>query len=112
MYNRKPGGGPSAGESKSYDMMESQNEQMIGSLQSKIGNLKNITIAIGDEVREQNRQLEEMQSGMGSTDNMINSTMNKMKVMYQSHGSMSVVYLSVFLIVTFLVLYGLLKMTR
>jgi hypothetical protein len=39
-----------------------------------------ITIAIGDEVKEQNRALEHMQSGMGSTDNLLSSTLTKMKV--------------------------------
>jgi hypothetical protein len=39
-----------------------------------------ITIAIGDEVKEQNRALEHMQNGMGSTDNLLSSTLGKMKV--------------------------------
>jgi hypothetical protein len=39
-----------------------------------------ITIAIGDEVRDQNRSLDMMQNGFGDTDNLIGSTMRKMQV--------------------------------
>lgn len=39
-----------------------------------------ITIAIGDEVRDQNRALDMMQGGFGDTDNLIGSTMKKMQV--------------------------------
>ena len=62
-----------------------------------------ITIAIGDEVRDQNRSLDLMGGGFGDTDNLINSTLGKMQGMYKSHGSMSIVYLSVFAVAVFLV---------
>ena len=39
-----------------------------------------ITIAIGDEVRDQNRALDMMGGGFGDTDNLIGSTMKKMQV--------------------------------
>ena len=43
-----------------------------------------ITIAIGDEVRDQNRSLDLMGGGFGDTDNLINSTLGKMQGMYKS----------------------------
>jgi len=92
------------------DSMEKHNDAMMGNLQNKISNLKNITIAIGDEVRDQNRALDEMQNGFGATDSILGSTMQKMGLMYKSHGSMSVVYLAIFAIVAFLVVYGMVKM--
>mmetsp|Transcript_28808 Transcript_28808/g.56303 ORF Transcript_28808/g.56303 Transcript_28808/m.56303 type:complete len:120 (-) Transcript_28808:2386-2745(-) len=94
------------------DTLEGQNEGMMGHLQGKIANLKNITIAIGDEVREQNRALDMMQGSMGNTDNILGATLGRMQVMYKSHGSMSIVYLSVFVVMTFLAVYGLSKWAR
>eukprot|EP00960_Hanusia_phi_P036321 752267-Hanusia_phi.AAC.3 len=82
MYNRgNRGAAGGAAAATSEDQLESQNEMMLGNLHSRISNLKNITIAIGDEVREQNKALEMMQNGMMSTDNLIGSTLNKMQVM-------------------------------
>eukprot|EP00961_Rhodomonas_salina_P073128 982417-Rhodomonas_salina.1 len=81
MYNRsgKGMGGP-AGRTQEADMMERQNEALVGNLQNKINNLKSITIAIGDEVREQNKFLDGMQNGMAANDNLLGSTMQKMGV--------------------------------
>mmetsp|Transcript_28102 Transcript_28102/g.41320 ORF Transcript_28102/g.41320 Transcript_28102/m.41320 type:complete len:107 (+) Transcript_28102:148-468(+) len=92
------------------DQYEKENEEKMGVLHNRISNLKNITIAIGDEVRDQNRALDLMQGGFGDTDNLIGSTMKKMQGMYNSHGSMSIVYLSLFCVACFLVVYGLTKM--
>mmetsp|Transcript_40164 Transcript_40164/g.94433 ORF Transcript_40164/g.94433 Transcript_40164/m.94433 type:complete len:114 (+) Transcript_40164:193-534(+) len=113
MYNRsgKGMGGP-AGRTQEADMMERQNEALVGNLQNKINNLKSITIAIGDEVREQNKFLDGMQNGMAANDNLLGSTMQKMGQMYNSHGSMSIVYLSIFCILCFLVVYMLMKMGK
>uniref|UniRef100_A0A7S0DV34 t-SNARE coiled-coil homology domain-containing protein n=1 Tax=Hanusia phi TaxID=3032 RepID=A0A7S0DV34_9CRYP len=111
MYNRgNRGAAGGAAAATSEDQLESQNEMMLGNLHSRISNLKNITIAIGDEVREQNKALEMMQNGMMSTDNLIGSTLNKMQTMYKSHGSMSIVYLSIFCLVVFFAVYSLMKM--
>jgi len=62
------------------DQYEKENEEKMGVLHNRISNLKNITIAIGDEVRDQNRALDLMQGGFGDTDNLIGSTMKKMQV--------------------------------
>mmetsp|Transcript_50318 Transcript_50318/g.125449 ORF Transcript_50318/g.125449 Transcript_50318/m.125449 type:complete len:121 (-) Transcript_50318:82-444(-) len=94
------------------DTLDSQNDGLMGNLQGKIASLKNITIAIGDEVREQNNALDMMQNSMGGTDNMLNATLGRMQVMYKSHGSMSIVYLSLFVIATFVSVYGLAKWAR
>jgi hypothetical protein len=43
---------------------------MMSALHSKISSLKQVTISINEEVHDQNKALEMMQSGMGSTDNL------------------------------------------
>jgi len=40
--------------------LEQHNDDMVEELSSKISTLKRVTIAIGDDVREQNRLLSEM----------------------------------------------------
>jgi len=41
---------------------------------------RQITIAIGNEVRDQNLALDQMQNSMGASDNLIGSTLGKMQV--------------------------------
>lgn len=41
-------------------MLEQQNEEMVEELSNKVSQLKRVTIAIGDDVREQNKLLNEM----------------------------------------------------
>mmetsp|Transcript_45670 Transcript_45670/g.108959 ORF Transcript_45670/g.108959 Transcript_45670/m.108959 type:complete len:106 (-) Transcript_45670:52-369(-) len=101
-------GGKGAGASE--DAVEQQNEKMIGGLQSKINNLKSITIAIGDEVRDQNRALDQMQNSMGASDNLIGSTLGKMQSLYKSHGALSIVYLAGFCVAVFLAVYLLTRL--
>lgn len=42
------------------DFMERQNDDLVEKLSSKVAALKKITIAIGDDVRDQNRLLNEV----------------------------------------------------
>ncbi|KAJ1490927.1 hypothetical protein T484DRAFT_1776226 [Baffinella frigidus] len=62
--------GSGAAEAASADQLEKQNEAIVGSLQSKIAAMKNITVQLNEEVNEQNRALDQMQTGMGTTDDM------------------------------------------
>jgi hypothetical protein len=48
-----------AGGSNNY-LLEQQNDEMVDGLSEKIGSLKNVAIAIGDDVREQNKMLNDM----------------------------------------------------
>jgi len=56
-------GGPSsstAAHSSGGLLLEQQNDEMVDELSNKVSQLKRVTIAIGDDVREQNRLLNEM----------------------------------------------------
>lgn len=41
-------------------LLEEHNEELVDGLSEKLGSLKRVAIAIGDDVREQNRLLNEM----------------------------------------------------
>ena len=41
-------------------MLEQQNDDMVEELSNKVSQLKRVTIAIGEDVREQNKLLNEM----------------------------------------------------
>ena len=43
-----------------YNILEQQNDEMVEELSSKVSQLKRVTIAIGEDVREQNRLLDDM----------------------------------------------------
>ncbi|KAK0398544.1 hypothetical protein QR680_002640 [Steinernema hermaphroditum] len=64
--------------------MEEQNNQMADQLSSKVSVLKRITIAIGDDVREQNRFLNEVESDFDSSKSLLGSTMRKLTSVYRA----------------------------
>lgn len=53
--------GPSTTANGGY-MLEQQNDDMVEELSHKVSQLKRVTIAIGEDVREQNKLLNEMAS--------------------------------------------------
>mmetsp|Transcript_34298 Transcript_34298/g.77257 ORF Transcript_34298/g.77257 Transcript_34298/m.77257 type:complete len:120 (+) Transcript_34298:1-360(+) len=100
------GGGPGgAAAAAADDAIEKQNENALGTLHSKLLTLKNVTIAIKDEVNDQNRALDQMQTGMGSTDNLLSSTLNRMGVMFDNNGSKSTFGLACLIVVVFFTMY-------
>mmetsp|Transcript_22745 Transcript_22745/g.44176 ORF Transcript_22745/g.44176 Transcript_22745/m.44176 type:complete len:120 (-) Transcript_22745:485-844(-) len=110
----KRSGGTPAGKggaaAASADVVEKQNEELLGSLQSKIAAMKNITVQLNEEVHEQNRALEQMQSGMGSTDNLLSASLARMAGVFGAHGNTSVVKVSGAVVAMFLVVFFLMRM--
>mmetsp|Transcript_49166 Transcript_49166/g.76704 ORF Transcript_49166/g.76704 Transcript_49166/m.76704 type:complete len:119 (-) Transcript_49166:162-518(-) len=99
-----------AAAANSNDVLEKQNENTLSALQAKVQGLKSITVAINEEVHDQNKALEQMQTGMGNTDNLLSSTLNRLGVMYNSHGSKSVTSMAGAIVAVFLVLYFVVRL--
>uniref|UniRef100_A0A6U4N492 t-SNARE coiled-coil homology domain-containing protein n=1 Tax=Hemiselmis andersenii TaxID=464988 RepID=A0A6U4N492_HEMAN len=105
-----PAGKGAGAAAASADVVEKQNEEILGSLQSKIAAMKNITVQINEEVNEQNRALEQMQSGMGATDNLLTSSVAKMATVFGAHGNTSVVKISGAAVVMFLIVFFVIRL--
>uniref|UniRef100_A0AAF5PJ64 t-SNARE coiled-coil homology domain-containing protein n=1 Tax=Wuchereria bancrofti TaxID=6293 RepID=A0AAF5PJ64_WUCBA len=66
------------GENDEGIFMERRNDALVAKLSGKVAALKKITIAIGDDVREQNRLLNEMETDFDASKGLLGSTMRKL----------------------------------
>jgi len=112
-----PFGGPIANGSSSYSMdhhqqhapqfntrhaddLESQNDEMLEGLGAKVKLLKDISIGIGNEVRESAIQLSQMNDAFSETGGILAGTFRRMNNMAARQGCRWLWYL-VFLIIVF-----------
>ncbi|VIO87922.1 Uncharacterized protein BM_BM6938 [Brugia malayi] len=66
------------GENDDGIFMERRNDALVEKLSGKVAALKKITIAIGDDVREQNRLLNEMETDFDASKGLLGLTMRKL----------------------------------
>uniref|UniRef100_A0A0K0EES6 t-SNARE coiled-coil homology domain-containing protein n=1 Tax=Strongyloides stercoralis TaxID=6248 RepID=A0A0K0EES6_STRER len=103
-YNRPRNGG-----SKSDLFLEQQNNELTESLANKAKALKRITIAISDDVREQNRLLNDMDDDFLKSNSVLGITMKKLGIVSKSGGNKLLLYLVFFALFVFFVIYSLMK---
>ncbi|MFH4975326.1 hypothetical protein AB6A40_002035 [Gnathostoma spinigerum] len=89
--------------------MERQNDSLVNQLSGKVATLKKITIAIGDDVREQNRLLNEMDSDFDASRGLLGTTMRKLGVVAKAGGKNMLCYLILFSLFVFLIIYYLIR---
>ncbi|EEH43295.1 uncharacterized protein PADG_08115 [Paracoccidioides brasiliensis Pb18] len=68
------------------DSLESQNETELEGMSAKVKMLKDITIAIGDEIRDSSALAEKMNDTFDNTRIRLRGTMNRMLIMAQKTG--------------------------
>ncbi|QDS72912.1 hypothetical protein FKW77_007857 [Venturia effusa] len=82
--------------------LESQNDEHISGILGKVGQLKQMTIAIGDEIRDSSALAQQMNSGFEQTSLRLKGTMNRMLRMAEKTGVGWRVWLGFFAAVTVL----------
>ncbi|VDN32429.1 unnamed protein product [Gongylonema pulchrum] len=87
--------------------MERRNDELVEKLSGKVAALKKITIAIGDDVREQNRLLGDMEGDFDASKGLLGSTMRKLGRVAKAGGKNLTCYLVLFSLFVFLVIYYL-----
>ncbi|KAF2003037.1 hypothetical protein P154DRAFT_520390 [Amniculicola lignicola CBS 123094] len=87
------------------DAMESQNDEQVSVLSSKVSQLKSLTSLIGEEIRDSTAYAEKMNDTFDSTRLRLKGTMNRMLVMAQKTGVGWKVWLGFFAVVIFLFWY-------
>jgi blocked-early-in-transport protein 1 len=89
--NGRPGAAHSVGNDRMYAeqserLMESQNDALTARLADKVGLLKQMSIDIGVEVKEQNRMLTDMDADMESTQGFMKKTLGSLQNMVRHAG--------------------------
>ncbi|KAF2734037.1 hypothetical protein EJ04DRAFT_418315, partial [Polyplosphaeria fusca] len=87
------------------DELESQNEEQVGMLSSKVRQLKDLTSLIGDEIRESSALAEKMNDGFEGTRLKLKGTMNRMLRMAEKTGVGWRVWVGFFAVVVLLFWY-------
>ncbi|KAL3079820.1 hypothetical protein niasHS_014102 [Heterodera schachtii] len=82
---------------------------MVEELSNKVSQLKRVTIAIGDDVRGQNRLIDEMDTKFDSTRGLLGSTMKKLGIVSKAGGKNVLCYLVLFSFFVFLIIYFLMR---
>ncbi|KAL2257333.1 hypothetical protein VTK26DRAFT_324 [Humicola hyalothermophila] len=85
--------------------LESQNDSQVEGIMGKVKMLKDMTVAIGDEIRESSALAEKMNEGFDQTRLRLRGTMNRMLVMAERTGVSWKAWLAFFLAVIFLFVY-------
>ncbi|KAL6304207.1 hypothetical protein BKA93DRAFT_696509, partial [Sparassis latifolia] len=82
------------------DDLEGQNDEQVNSLTAKVKMLKEITVGIGNEVRDSTVQLSQMNDAFSETSGILAGTFRRMNNMAERQGCRWLWYI-VFLIIVF-----------
>jgi blocked-early-in-transport protein 1 len=105
-----PERGPFMASNVNAGIMEQQNNNRILELVSEqVARLKGLMIDIGNEVREQNSLLDQMQDGFLSTGDLLAGSLKKIGTMLQSGGAKHVMYMVGFIVGVMVFLWVLMK---
>ncbi|KEZ46124.1 hypothetical protein SAPIO_CDS0983 [Scedosporium apiospermum] len=85
--------------------LESQNDQQVDGILGKVKILKDMTVAIGDEIRESSALAEKMNEGFDNTRVRLRGTMNRMLLMAERTGIPWKAWLAFFAAVILIFMY-------
>ena len=109
-YRPGRGGNSSAYGGAAYDQyMESENDALVNGLGSKVSQLKELSIQIGADVREQNHLLGDLDNSFDNTGGLLGGTMKRLGALSKNGGDCAMVYLAVFVFFVFVMLWRLTK---
>lgn len=87
--------------------LEQENNRLTDSLRDKVSALKSLGIEIGDEARNQNRYISDMDDDFEASKSLLGSTMRRLGLVSKSGGHRFTCYLILFAFTVFLVIYWL-----
>ncbi|KAJ8298899.1 hypothetical protein KUTeg_022959 [Tegillarca granosa] len=82
-------------------MLEEENQRLEDELSGKVKALKSLSIDIGDEVREHNKLLGEMDNQFDSSGGLLQSSMNRLLAISKSGGHKFIFYMLLFALFVF-----------
>ena len=89
--------------------MENENDAQISALLGKVNQLKQVSVQIGDHVREDNKLLNGMGDQFDTSGSMLGGTVKRLTALASSKDGWHMIYLAMFVVLVFLFIY---KMTR
>jgi blocked-early-in-transport protein 1 len=90
------------------DIFARHNDEAMADLRGKVGQIRELSIAIGDEVRDQNRLLDEMDSDVNRAQGLLGKTMKRLDALAQRSGG-SLCMMTMFIVFVFCMIYYMLR---
>lgn len=107
----EPVPGPSEIGTQVDDMfeMETENDQLVNGLRTKVSALKSLTLDMGDEIKSQNLFLKSMDNEFDSTWGLLSSSMARVKKLALSGHNRIYLYLALFSLFVFFFVYIIIR---
>jgi len=113
MYRKNTGfGGTGPGYSTYNDgssVVEAENDRLEDELKNKIRTLKVLSIDIGDEVRDHNKFLKDMDNDFDSAGGFLGKAMGRVKKLTKGSQNYVILYLFLFALFVFLLIWLIIK---
>ncbi|XP_062606444.1 BET1 homolog [Saccostrea cucullata] len=90
-------------------MLESENDRQEQELSSKVSALKSLTIDIGNEVREHNKFLKEMDEDYDKSGNLLQFSMGRLKAITKAGGPKLWCYMFTFCLFVFFLIWVIVR---
>ena len=94
------------------NIMEQQNNERMNELASHVALLKGLTIEIGNEVREQNSLLDNMNDGFSNTRDMLQNSLRRIGSMLEQGGTKHMCYMVLFCVGVMMLLWWLMSSSK
>ena len=91
--------------------MERQNDAAIEDLESKVGQLKEVTRSIGSSIKDSNSLLDQMGIDFDKAASLLKGTLGHLKGMMANKSSKHMIYMVIFVLVLFMLMYFLRKLS-
>jgi blocked-early-in-transport protein 1 len=88
-------------------LLQQEIDKSTNVLGDKVARIKEISMAIGDQVRSSNALLDDMEGDMGGVAGLLKGTMKRLEKLVESGGDRCFCYLIAFFIFVMLLLYWL-----
>ena len=94
------------------NILEQQNNERMNELANHVALLKGLTIEIGNEVREQNSLLDNMNDGFTNTRDLLQSSLRRIGSMLEQGGTKHMCYMVLFCVGVMMLLWWLMSSSK
>lgn len=92
-----------------HSIYQDENQKLEEELRSKVSTLKSLSISIGDEVRDQNALLNDMDDDFSKVGGFLQSSMRRVKGLTRGGYGKMYLYLTLFACAVFFVMYIIIR---
>ena len=110
--NRNGGHKSSSINDTNANILEQQNNERMNELANHVALLKGLTIEIGNEVREQNSLLDNMNDGFTNTRDLLQNSLRRIGTMLEQGGTKHMCYMVIFCVGVMMLLWWLMSSSK